>query len=70
MFAVISTAVIRKESQTEEVKRKRWQIGSFVTCVLRHLHLEVAFPIISRPTVEARDTIVYSARNRLAKMFI
>ena len=70
MFTSISTAVIRKESQDKEVVRKKWQIEILVTCVLRHLLVIVAFTIISRPTVEARDTTVHSAINHSAKMVI
>ena len=69
VFAQIFT-VIRKESQEEEVLRKRWQIGNLVTPVPRLLQVEVAFTITGRPTVEARDTTVHSATSHLARMVI
>ena len=70
MFTSISTAVIRKESQDKEVVRKKWQIEILVTCVLRHLLVIVAFTIISRPTVEARGTIVHNATNHSTMLII
>ena len=62
--------VIRKESREKEVASKRWQIGSLVTCVPRHLQLKVTFSNTGRPTVEARDTTVLSATSHLPKMVI
>ena len=48
----------------------RWQIESLVTCVPRLLQEVVAFSLISRPTVEARDTIVHSATSHLGHLNI
>ena len=70
MFAVISTAVIRKESQEEEVEKKRWQIEILVTCVPRTLQVLVAFLITGRPTLEAKGTIVHSATNCSSMLII
>ena len=52
-----------EKSQDEEVVRKRWRIESLVTCVQRHLHVDKAFTIMGRPTVEPRGSIVHSATN-------
>ena len=68
-FTLISTPVIRKESGRQG-DNLRWQIESLVTCVPRHLQVAVAFTIMGKPTVEARDTIVPSATSHLAKMVI
>ena len=65
-FTLISTAVIGKESGTQG-DNLRWQNESLVTCVPRHLQLAVAFTIMGKPTVEARDTIVHSAKSHLQK---
>ena len=71
MFTVISL-VIEKESQREELKTKdgRSKVLWVVTNVPRHLQVEVAFGLTSRPTVRSRDTIVHSATSHLAKLVI
>ena len=57
MFTVISL-VIEKESQREELKTKdgRSKVLWVVTNVPRHLQVEVAFGLTSRPTVRSSDT--------------
>ena len=61
-----------QESKEEELEIKRWQIESLVTCVPRLLLVEVAFSLISTPTVsvEVRDTTVHSAISHLGKLLI
>ena len=49
---------------------QRWQIESLATCVPRPLQVEVAFPIIGRPTVEARGLIVHCATNHLGELVV
>ena len=71
IFRLISVTVNIRVSWEEEVGLDwRWQIESLVTCVPRHLLIVVASPIIGRPTMEARGTIVHSATNHSAKMVI
>ena len=70
MFTLISTAVIKKVREAEEVENIRWKIESLVTCVPRTLQVEKAFTITGRPTVEARGSVVHSATNHSAKMVI
>ena len=51
MFTLNST--VREEESEREVYNPRWQIESLVTNVPRHLQVEVAFGLTSRPTVHS-----------------
>ena len=66
----LNFAVDRRESQEKVVQGKRWQIQSLVTCVPRHLQIQVALTNTDRPTVEKKDTNVISATSLLAKILV
>ena len=57
-----------EKGQDEEVVRKRWRIESLVTRVPRHLQVDKAFTIMSRPTVKVGGTIVHNATNLLGEL--
>ena len=66
----LNFAVDRRKSQEKVVQSKRWQIQSLVTCVPRHLQIQVALTNTDRPTVEEKDTNVISATSLLAKILV
>ena len=66
MFTLIFSHQERESGRGGD--NQRWRIESIVTCAPIPLRVEVAFTITRKPTVEARNMIVHSAKNHLVKV--
>ena len=60
----------KRVSQGEKVERKRWQIGSLVTCVPRTFQVIAILTNTGKSTVETISSNVHSATNHSAKLLI